>query len=171
MQISATDVKKLRDLTGFGMMEVKRALEEVGGDVEKATEVLRARGAEIAASKSERVAANGVVASYIHTGSKVGVLVEVMVETDFVARDEKFVEFANQLAMHIAGMNPKCVSAEELSADEQDQAKELALLEQPFVLDSSKTVGALLTEQIANFKENIQVGRFVRFELGTLNIC
>ncbi len=171
MQINATDVKKLRDLTGFGMMEVKRALEEAAGDVAKATEVLQARGAEIAASKSERVAANGVVASYIHTGSKVGVLVEVMVETDFVARDEKFVEFANQIAMHIAGMAPKCVSAEELAADEKAQAKELALLEQPFVLDNSKTVGQLLTEQIANFKENIQIGRFVRFELGVVNVC
>ena len=158
-------------MTGFGMMEAKRALEEAGGDMNKATEVLRARGAEIAASKSERVAANGVIASYIHTGNKVGVLVEVMVETDFVARDEKFVEFARQVAMHIAGMNPKYLSAEELTAEEAGQAADLALLDQPFVLDPSKTVGGLVNEQIANFKENIQIGRFVRFELGVTNVC
>lgn len=166
MAISATDVKELRDRSGAGMMEAKKALEEAGGDMDKAIEVLRARGAAIAASKSDRLAGNGVVASYIHNGNRVGVLVEVYVETDFVARDEKFVEFANQVAVHIAGMNPKVLSSDELSAEDKSKAGDLALLEQPFVLDPSKTVGELVTEQIANFKENIQIGRFARFELG-----
>jgi elongation factor Ts len=166
MEINATDVKKLRDMTGAGMMEAKKALTETGGDMEKAADFLRERGAAIAASKLDRVAANGVVASYIHNGSRVGVLVEVMVETDFVARDEKFGEFAKQIALHIAGMNPKYLSEDQVPTEEKDQAKDLALLSQPFVLDSSKTVGQLVTENIATFKENIQIGHFARFELG-----
>lgn len=171
MEISANDVKNLRDMTGAGMMEAKKALVEANGDVEKAVAVLRERGAAIAASKSDRVAANGVVTSYIHAGNKIGVLVEVLVETDFVARDERFVEFSKQIAVHIAGMNPKCVSADDLDESEKASARDLALLEQPFVLDPSKTVGQLVTEQIANFKENIKIGRFTRFELGTINVC
>ncbi len=171
MEISAQDVKTLRDVSGAGMMEAKKALVEAGGDMEKAKEVLRARGAEIAASKSDRGTGNGVIASYIHTGSRVGVLVEVFVETDFVARDEKFVAFANQLALHIAGMKPEYTSEEEVPADKKAEAKDLVLMNQPFVLDPSKTVGELLTEQIANFKENIKIGRFTRFELGGTNIC
>jgi len=172
MEISAADVKKLRDMTGFGMMEVKNALVEASGDVEKATEILKERGAKIAASKSDRVAANGVVGSYVHTGNRVAVLVEVMVETDFVARDEKFVQFANQLAMHIAGMSPKYFTADQLSDEEKGQEKDLALMSQPFVLDNSKTVEEYVTEQIANFKENIQIGKFCRFELGApVNVC
>lgn len=168
MAISATDVKELRDRSGAGMMEAKKALVEADGDMEKAIEVLRERGAAIAASKSDRLAGNGIVGSYIHN-NRVGVLVEVFVETDFVARDPKFVEFANQIAVHIAGMNPVTVSADKL---EDGQSKEQALLEQPFVLDPSKTVGELLTEQIATFKENIQIGRFVRFELGGIaSVC
>lgn len=172
MEISAADVKKLRDMTGSGMMEAKKALTEAGGDFDKAIEVLRERGAKIAASKSDRVAANGVVGSYVHTGNRVAVLVEVMVETDFVARDEKFIEFANKLAMHIAGMSPKYLTADQLSADEKGQEKELALMSQPFVLDNDKTVDEYVTEQIANFKENIQIGKFCRFELGSpVNVC
>jgi len=169
MEISATDVKNLRDMTGAGMMEAKKALTEANGDVEKATALLRERGASIAASKSDRVAANGVIASYVHN-SRVGVIVEVMVETDFVARDEKFVMFADQIAMHIAGMSPKYVSADQVPAGEN--AKDVALLEQPFVLDPSKTVGDFVNEHVAIFKENIQIGHFARLELGApTHIC
>jgi elongation factor Ts len=156
MEIKAEVVKQLRDLTGSGMMEAKQALVEASGDYDKAVEILKARGASIAAKKAERVAANGIVASYIHAGSKIGVLVEVMVETDFVARDEKFAAFAREIAVHIAGMDPK---------DNEE------LLAQPFVKDPSKTVGDLLNEQIAFFKENIKVGRFVRMELGVVSVC
>jgi elongation factor Ts len=172
MEINAQDVKNLRDISGAGMMEAKKALIEANGDMEKAKGILKARGAEIAASKSERGTANGVVASYIHTGNRVGVLVEVMVETDFVARDEKFVEFARQIALHVAGMNPKYLSEEDVPAEEKAEAKDLALLSQPFVLDPSKTVEELVNEQISNFKENIKIGHFTRFDLGReVNVC
>lgn len=170
MEINAQDVKTLRDVSGAGMMEAKKALVEAGGDMEKAKEVLRARGAEIAASKAERGTGNGVVASYIHNG-RVGVLVEVFVETDFVARDEKFVAFANQIALHIAGMKPEYLTEDEVPAERKAEAKDIALMSQPFVLDSSKTIEALLNEQISSFKENIKIGRFARFELGGRNIC
>lgn len=156
MEIKAELVKQLRDAAGSGMMEAKQALVEANGDYDKAVEILKARGASIAAKKAERVAANGVVASYIHGGNKIGVLVEVMVETDFVARDEKFIEFAREIAIHIAGMNP--VDNDELMA-------------QPFVKDPSKTVADLLNEQIGFFKENIKIGRFVRMELGVVSTC
>jgi len=156
MEIKAEVVKQLRDLTASGMMEAKQALIEAGGDYDKAVEILKARGASIAAKKAERVAANGIVASYIHAGSKIGVLVEVMVETDFVARDEKFAAFARDIAVHIAGMNP--ADAEEL-------------MSQPFVKDPSKTVGDLLNEHISFFKENIKIGRFIRMELGVVPTC
>lgn len=156
MEIKAEIVKKLRDITSSGMMEAKGALVEANGDYDKAVEILKARGAAIAAKKSERVAANGIVASYIHAGSKIGVLVEVMVETDFVARDEKFAAFAREIAVHIAGMDPK----------DNDE-----LLAQPFVKDPSKTVQDLLNEEISFFKENIKIGRFVRMELGVVEVC
>lgn len=178
MEIKADLVKKLRDLTAAGMMEAKQALTEAGGDFDKAVNILKARGAAIAAKKAERVATNGIIASYIHSGSKIGVLVEVLVETDFVARDERFGAFARELAVHIAGMNPKYVLPEDVpekELKEQDDREaylsEVVLVNQPFVKDSSKTVGDLLNEQIAHFKENIKIGRFVRMELGVQEGC
>lgn len=178
MEIKAETVKQLRDLTGAGMMEAKNALIEAGGDHDKAVEILKARGAAIAAKKANRVAANGVVASYVHTGNKLGVLVEVLVETDFVARNERFISFARDIAIHIAGMNPKYglpedVPADELARQEDKQAylNEVVLVNQPFVKDPNKTAGDLLNEQIAHFKENIRIGRFVRIELGIKESC
>ncbi|AKM84582.1 MAG: translation elongation factor Ts, elongation factor Ts [candidate division Kazan bacterium GW2011_GWA1_50_15] len=178
MEIKATDVKNLRDLTGAGMMEAKQALTEAAGDVARATAILKERGATIAAKKANRVAANGVVASYVHTGNKIGVLVEVNVETDFVARDEKFISFAREIAVHIAGMNPTYLTKDEVPADELAGAddkdayiKEVCLLEQPFVKDPSKTIRQLVEEEVARFKENIQIKRFVRFELGVVPVC
>jgi len=173
MNITAADVKKLRDATGAGMMEAKRALIDTKGNFDKAVKILKTRGAAIAAKKSERSTANGVIGSYVHTGNKVGALVEVNVETDFVAKDEKFVAFARNLAIHIAGMNPKYMSADNVPQAElkkQDNAdayiSEVCLLAQPYVKDLSKTIEDLLNEQVAEFKENIQIKRFVRFELG-----
>jgi len=173
MKITATDVKKLRDATGAGMMEAKGALDEARGNFDKAIKILKDRGAAIAAKKSERSASNGVISSYIHMGNRVGALIEVNVETDFVARDEKFVAFAKDLAMHVAGMNPKYVSADDVpraelkkQGDADAYIKEVCLLAQPYVKDTSKTVEELLNEQVAKFKENIQIRRFVRFELG-----
>ncbi|MFH0905371.1 MAG: translation elongation factor Ts [bacterium] len=174
MNITAEEVKRLRDLTGAGMMEAKSALVETSGDFDAATEILKARGASIAAKKADRATANGVIASYIHIGNRIGVLVEVNVETDFVARDEKFVAFAKEVALHIAGMDPKYVSEGDIPTDvlkAQDNPatyiKETCLLNQLFVRDPSKTVADLLNEQIGNFKENITIRRFVRMQLGS----
>lgn len=173
MSIGAKDVKKLRDMTGAGMMEAKNALVEVKGDFDKAITILEERGAAIAAKKSARSAANGVIGSYIHTGNRIGAIVEVNVETDFVSKDKKFVTFANDLAMHIAGMNPLYVTEEEIPTAElkkQDDAnnyvKEVVLMKQSYVKDSTLTVEDFVNKQIADFKENIQVKRFVRLELG-----
>lgn len=167
MTITAEDVKKLRDMTGAGMMEAKSALTEANGDFDQAIAVLKSRGAAIAEKKADRVAANGVIATYVHTGSKLAVLVEVLVETDFVARDEKFVTFANQIAMHIAGMNPKYLNAEDVSdEDKGENLGDIVLLKQPFLLDNSKTVEDVMNDMIAQFKENIKIGRFVRMEMG-----
>lgn len=176
MEIKANDVKKLRDLSGAGMMEAKSALREADGDFDKAIELLRERGATVAAQKAERTAADGVIGAYVHVGNKVAALVETKVETDFVAKDKKFIEFANKLAMHVAGMNPKYLSAgdvpkKELQSQSNPDAyiREVCLLGQPYVLDQSKTVEDLINEQISHFKENIQVSRFVRLELGTVD--
>lgn len=173
MEIKADQVKELREITSSGMMEAKNALVEAGGDMEKAKAILKERGAKIAEKKSDRAAANGVVATYIHTGNRIGVLVEVKVETDFVAKDDKFKEFANNLAMHIAGMSPKYVRVEDVPADElaaqsdsESYISEVVLLKQSYVKDPSLTVEDYLNEQVAHFKENIQIGHFVRFDLG-----
>jgi len=171
--IKATDVKKLRDMTGAGMMEARAALQESGGDFDKAIQILKKRGATIAAKKAQRQVANGVVGAYVHIGNRVAALVEVKVETDFVAKDPKFVEFANKLAMHIAGMDPKYLSCDDIPAkelkgqgDADAYAKEVCLIEQPYVLDQDKSIKDFVNEQISHFKENIQIGRFVRLELG-----
>ena len=173
MEIQASDVKKLRDATGAGMMEAKSALQDAGGDFDKAIQILKSRGAAIAAKKAERAVANGVVGSYVHTGNKVAALVEVKVETDFVAKDLKFIEFANKLAMHVAGMSPRYLTRSDIPAkelkgrDDRDAyVEEVCLMEQPYVLDQSKSVADFVNEHIAHFKENIQIGRFVRVELG-----
>ena len=178
MEIKATDVKNLRDMTGAGMMDAKKALAEAEGNLDKAKEILKERGATIAAQKAERVVAHGVVSSYVHIGNKIGVLVEVNVETDFVARDERFISFARDIAVHVAGMNPKYISADEVPASELAEAddkdayiKEVCLVEQPYVKDSSMTVQQLVQEHVAHFKENIQIRRFVRFELGVVSTC
>ena len=178
MEIKATDVKNLRDMTGAGMMDAKKALAEAEGNLDKAKEILKERGATIAAQKAERVVAHGVVSSYVHIGNKIGVLVEVNVETDFVARDERFISFARDIAVHVAGMNPKYISTDEVPASELAEAddkdayiKEVCLVEQPYVKNSSMTVQQLVQEQVAHFKENIQIRRFVRFELGVVSTC
>ena len=178
MEIKATDVKNLRDMTGAGMMDAKKALAEAEGNLDKAKEILKERGATIAAQKAERVVAHGVVSSYVPIGNKIGVLVEVNVETDFLARDQPFISFARDIAVHVAGMNPKYISADEVPASELAEAddkdayiKEVCLVEQPYVKNSSMTVQQLVQEQVAHFKENIQIRRFVRFELGVVSTC
>jgi elongation factor Ts len=195
MAISAEAVKDLRERTGAGFMDCKRALEEAGGDVEKAVATLREAGLAAAAKKAGRDAREGVVSSYIHTGGRVGVLLEVNCETDFVARNEQFQKLVRDIAMQIAGLAPLYVSQEQIPASvlaakrselEADEAlakkpeavrmqivdgqmrkwyEEVCLLDQPF-RDGEQSVAALITNAIATIGENIRVRRFVRYALG-----
>jgi elongation factor Ts len=151
MATTADDIKRLREETSCGVIDCKKALEESKGDFQKAKELLRKRGLEMAAKKSDRVAKEGRVEAYIHHGNKIGVVVEVNCETDFVARNEDFTAFTKNLAMHIAALNPENVQA---------------LLAQPFVKDASKNIQDLLNELVAKIGENIQINRFVRFKVG-----
>jgi elongation factor Ts len=195
-EISANAVKELREKTGAGMMDCKRALTEAGGDTAKAEDVLRKKGLSAAAKKSGRIASEGAVASYIHMGGKIGVLVEVNCETDFVARTEGFQNLVKDVAMQIAAASPLYVRREdvppELIAKELEIArhqakeqkkpdaivekiaqgkvdkyyKEVVLMEQAFVKDDKKTVQVVVTEAVAKIGENIQIRRFARFVLG-----
>jgi len=193
--ITAESVKELRERTGAGMMDCKRALTEADGDMEKATGILRERGLAAAARKSGRDAREGLVSSYIHTGGRVGVLIEVNCETDFVARTDEFQRLVRDLAVQVAGMSPLYVDEEripagvlaakkaELLADEsvakkpehirgqivEGQVKkwlsQVCLYDQPF-RDEERTVRELITERIATIGENIRVRRFTRYALG-----
>lgn len=194
--ISASDTMKLRQMTGSGLMDCKKALTDANGDFDKAVEILKERGLAKAVKKAGRIAAEGVVSSYIHMGGKIGVLVEVNCETDFVAKTEGFLTFVKDIAMHIAASNPKYVRKEEVDAAEVQEQKtlllkqamaegkpqniaekmvegrlkkfyeEICLLEQPFVKDQDKKVQDVLTEMIAKIGENISIRRFVRYEMG-----
>lgn len=196
MAISAQLVKELREKCGAGMMECKRALEETGGDIEEAIKLLRKKGMAAADKKSTRTANEGLVESYIHAGGKLGVLVEINCETDFVARNEEFRAFAHDVAIHVAAANPQFVRREDIPeqvlASEREiyteQAKQsgkpeqvwekiiegkltkwyeqVVLLEQPFVKDPDKTIDGLRRELVSKIGENIEVRRFARFQLG-----
>lgn len=173
MTISMDDIKALRDMTSCGVMECKNALEKAGGDMEKAKEILKQRGIEMAAKKSERVAKEGRVESYIHAGNKIAVLVEVNCETDFVGRNEDFIKFTKDVALHIAAMSPKFISEKDVPADDLTAAPdkkaylaEMCLLSQPFVREPNKTIGEYLNSVIAKTGENIVIGRYVRYKVG-----
>ncbi|HPJ21218.1 MAG TPA: translation elongation factor Ts [Clostridia bacterium] len=194
--IKATDVKALREQTGAGMMDCKKALVESNGDFEKAVEYLREKGISTAEKKSGRIAAEGVVTSYIHGNGRIGVLLEVNIETDFAAKNEDFQQFAKDIAMQIAAMKPQYVRRDEVPADvvEKEKAilkaqalnegkpeavvdkiiegridkffKQICLEEQQFIKDTDKTVQGLTTELIARIGENIRIRRFTRYEMG-----
>lgn len=196
MEISASQVKELREKTGAGMMDCKKALSESDGDFEKAVEFLRKKGIASADKKAGRVTQEGLVTSYIHGEGKVGVLLEVNCETDFVARTEQFRQLVKDLAMHIAAANPHWVHSQEVPAETLAKEKEIAiaqmqssnkpaaviekiaegkikkfyedfcLLNQPFVKDPSKSIEQLVKEAIATLGENISIRRFARFGLG-----
>ncbi len=189
-------IKKLRAATGAGMMDVKKALEEAGWDADKAIQILREKGAVKAAKKADREASEGIVTDYIHHNKRVGVLLELNCETDFVARTDDFQQLGKDIAMHIAMAAPKYVSVDEVPAEELEKEKEIyrtaainegkpeniadkiaegrikkylqevVLLEQPFVKDDKITVGELIQQAIGKIGENIKVRRFCRFELG-----
>jgi elongation factor Ts len=165
-EISAAAVKELRDQSGAGVMECRRALEEAGGDVTRALTVLREQGLTKAEKRAGRETSQGLVESYIHGNGRVGVLVEVNCESDFVARTDDFKTLAHDLAMQIAAMNPSYISAEEMTVGNGENPEEVCLLDQPFIKDPRKTVRDLVTEVIGKTSENIRVRRFARYELG-----
>ncbi len=194
VEITPELVKKLRNKTGAGMMDCKRTLQETGGDIEKAITELRKKGKNVAESKLARATKEGVIASYIHLGGKVGVLLEVNCESDFVARNEQFKEFVKDVTLQIAAANPQYVTRDQVPAALIDAEKEIhasqlknkppqmvekilagkldkffsviCLLEQPFIKDTEKTVRDHLTNTIATIGENLIIRRFVRFEVG-----
>ncbi|MEQ9568826.1 MAG: translation elongation factor Ts [Longimicrobiales bacterium] len=196
MAISAKQVKELRDLTGAGMMDCKKALEETGGDLDKAVDLLRSKGAAKAAKREGKSASEGTIGTYVHHSGKVGVMVELNCETDFVANTDDFQQLARDLAMHIAASGPIAVSSDEIPADEvaRERAvyaaqvaeegkpenirekivegklkkwfKDVALLDQPFVKDPDQTVADLVTAVSAKTGEKIEVSRFARFTIG-----
>lgn len=170
MQVSTTAIKDLRDKTGAGVMDCKKALLEAKGDLEKAIEILNQRGIALALKKAERVADQGVIEAYIHPGGRIGVLVEVNCETDFVARTDEFKDLAHNLALQIAAMCPQFISPEEMAQETEKEtdtdAKTACLLLQPYIKDPDKTVQDIVTETISKVGENIKVRRFIRFELG-----
>lgn len=166
------EIKKLREMTSCGVIDCKKALEEASGDFNKAKDILQQRGLELAAKKGSREAKEGRIEAYIHMGAKIGVLVEVNCETDFVAKNEDFCAFTKDLAMHIAASKPKYVKKEEISEEELKDAedadayvKESCLLEQPFVKNPKNTIQDCLNELIAKIGENIFVSRFVRYKI------
>ena len=196
MEVSAHTVKELREKTGAGMMDCKKALAESAGDVEKAVDYLRQKGLAGAAKKADRVAADGAVAAYVHPGGKIGVLVEVNCETDFVARTPEFQALLKDIAMQVAAANPRYVRREEIAPEELDKEKsiyrqqalesgkpekildkivegkmerfysEICLLEQSFIKDQDKRVSEVVNDAIARLGENIQIRRFARYHLG-----
>lgn len=191
----AKKIKELRELTSAGMLDCKKALTEADGDIEKAKEILREKGLATAAKKAGRVATEGIVVSYIH-GSRIGALVEINSETDFVSKNDRFKEFANDIAMQVAASAPKYVSREDVPEEEVAKEKEflktqalnegkpehivekmvegrlekyfgkICLLEQPFIKDGDLTIQDLLTKTIAGIGENLSIRRFSRFEVG-----
>lgn len=165
-KIGAAEVKQLRELTGAGVIECRNALAEANGDQAKAAELLRQRGIAKASKKSDREANQGLIESYIH-GGRVGAMVELNCETDFVARNESFRTLAREIAMQVASMNPRYISGDERPAEfAKDDPDHTALLEQAYIRDGKRTIGDMVTEAIATLGENIVVRRFARFELG-----
>lgn len=165
----AEDIKSLREETGCGVIDCKKALEESSGNRDKAKELLRKRGLEMALKKIDREAKEGRVEAYIHNGNKIGVIVEINCETDFVARSDDFIKFSKDLAMHIAAMSPRYIKKEDVPDDvlaKEPDVKQYCLLQQPFVKDASKTIQDYLNELVAKIGENIRVARFIRYKLG-----
>lgn len=164
--VTTDDVKRLREATGAGVMDSKRALEETGGDFERARALLRERGVAAAAKRSERATSQGLVEAYIHGEGRIGALVEVNCETDFVARTPAFRQLARDIAMQVAAMDPQGLTPDDVPAEVAGDREQQALLTQAFIRDASRTVGDLVKEIIAQTGENVRVSRFSRFQLG-----
>jgi elongation factor Ts len=166
MKVSIEAVKELRNRTNVGIADCNKALLEVGGDMEKAIEFLKQRGAAIAEKKKEAATTEGVIEAYIHHTKRIGALVELNCETDFVARTAEFKELAHDLAMQIAATSPQFLTSEEMPPEAEIEPQVACLLSQPFIKEPTKTVQEVIAETIAKVGENIKVRRFARFELG-----
>ena len=196
MEVNATAVKELRERTGAGIMDCKKALAETGGSLDKAVDYLRQKGLAAAAKRADRVAADGAVGAYVHPGGKIGVLVEINCETDFVARTTEFQALLKDIAMQIAAANPRFLRREDVSAEESEKEKsiyrqqalesgkpdkvvekidegkierfysEVCLLEQPFIREPERKVCDIVNDTAARLRENIQIRRFARYNLG-----
>ena len=196
MEVSASTVKELRERTGAGMMDCKKALAETGGDLQKAVDFLRQKGLAAAAKMADRAATDGAVGAYVHPGGKIGVLVEINCETDFVARTAEFQALLKDIAMQVAAANPRVVRREEVPAEELENEKaiyrqqaldtgkperviekivegkidrfysEVCLMEQSFIKDPDKNISGVINDAIARLGENIQIRRFARYHLG-----
>ncbi len=166
MKITAGMVKELRDQSGAGIMQCRKALTECEGDIEKALEVLKQQSLFKAAKKAERPAVEGLVEAYIHTAGRVGAMVELNCETDFVARTDEFKQLAHHLAMQVAAMNPQFITEEEYKPETEEEPQNACLLLQADIKQPDKTIKEIIAEVIARTGENIKVGRFIRFELG-----
>lgn len=166
MQISAVLVKELREKTGAGVLECRNVLEETQGNMDRACHILRERGLARAEKKMTRQASQGLIEAYVHPGSRIGAMVELNCETDFVARTAEFRELAHNLALQVAATAPQCIRPEELPAETQENPEEVCLLLQSYIKDPTRKVGEIIKEVIARVGENIQVRRFARFELG-----
>ncbi len=166
MKISTEAIKEVRDRTNGGVLECKNALLETSGNIEKAIEILKSRGLAIAEKKKERVASEGVIEAYIHHTKRIGVLVELNCETDFVAHTDEFRELARNLAMQVAATSPQFITVEEVPSETEIDPQTHCLLSQLFIKEPAKTVQEIIAETIAKVGENIKVRRFVRFEIG-----
>ena len=166
MTITTADIKALRELTGAGIMDSKRAIEEAGGDIERAQDILREKGIASAAKKSDRETEQGIIESYIHSGGRIGAMIEANCETDFVARTEDFKALAHDIAMQVAAMNPRFIDESEIPDGEDVDPQESCLLQQPFIKDPGMTIDELIKELIGKLGENIRIRRFSRFSLG-----
>ena len=166
MPVTAVQVRELRDKTGAGIMDCKRALEESDGDIAKAEAILNKKGLASAAKKAGRSTSEGLVVSYIHTGGRVGSMIELNCETDFVARTDEFEVLGRNVAMQIAAMSPRFVDRDAVPEDAEEVKDEELLLEQEYIRDSSMKIADLVTDSIGKLGENIHIRRFSRFELG-----
>lgn len=166
MDISVDAVKEVRAQTSAGMLDCKKALEQCSGDVKGAIEALRQKGFAMAEKRATRAVGEGVVVSYLHHNNRVGALLELNCETDFVARTDDFRRLAYDIAMHVVAASPLYLSQEDLPADSNSSAEDVCLLAQPYVRDPSRTVAEVITESIAKTGENIRIGKFARIEVG-----
>lgn len=165
MAVTVEEIRSLREVTGAGIMECKEALEQTGGDQQKAIEILREKGFAQAAKRADRATTEGLIEAYIHTGGRVGALVELGCETDFVARTPEFRQLAHDVAMQVAAMSPSYLDQEEMGEDEARPPAQVTLLHQPFIKDSSRSVGEVVQELAAKVGENVKVIRFSRLAL------